>query len=66
METKEAIEKVKDKYEGWMGYARSQKEVDELGEERDKVIALLKCGEEYKELYEVLADNVGIIPKVLR
>ena len=45
METKEAIEKVKDKYEGWMGYARSQKEIDKLGKERDKVVSLLQQGE---------------------
>ncbi len=52
MNTKEAIQKVKDKYEGWQGYARTQKEFDELGKERDKVIALLKRGEKYKAMWK--------------
>lgn len=52
METKEVIEKVKDKYEGWQGYARTQKEVDKLGEERDKVIELLQRGEKFEKMWE--------------
>jgi len=54
MKTKEAIEKVKDKYEGWQGYARSQKEFDELGKEREEVIALLKQGKKFKKIFQEL------------
>jgi len=52
MDTKKAIQKVKDKYEGWQGQARSQEEVDELGEERDEVIALLQQGKAYRLIVE--------------
>ena len=63
MKTKEAIEKVCNKYEGWQGYARTQKEADQLGKERDGIIELLERGEENKkykkiweELYEIASE----------
>ena len=52
MNTKEAVEKVSNKYEGWQGYARTQKEVDELGEERDRIIELLKRGEKFEVIFK--------------
>jgi len=66
MNTKGAIKKVEDKYEGWMGWASSQEEVNKLGEERDKIIKLLKRGEKYKTMWGEL-DTIyitGNIPKV--
>jgi len=59
VKTKEAIEKVKDKYEGWMGYARSQKEFDELEKERDEVISLLQQDEAYRQLVKELKEFYG-------
>jgi len=58
MEVKEAIEKVKDKYEGWMGYAMSQKIFNELEEERDEVISLLQQGEAYKNSHIELVKEI--------
>lgn len=34
--------------------------------EAKEVVELLQRGEKYKELYEVLCDNVGIIPKEIK
>lgn len=51
IDTKEAIEKIKQKYEGWQGYAKTQEKADELGRERDKVIALLKRGEAFENMW---------------
>ena len=59
MDTEKAIQKVKDKYEGWMGYARSQKEVDELGEERDEVITLLMRGSAFEKMFRQVEDMYG-------
>ncbi|MCK4329280.1 hypothetical protein KAX02_05505 [candidate division WOR-3 bacterium] len=59
MDTKEAIEKVKNKYEGWMGWASSQEEVDKLGEERDKIIELLQRGEKYKAIVKEFKEVWG-------
>ena len=52
MKFKTAIQNVKDKYEGWMGYAKSQKEIDELSKERDDVITMLKMGKKYQKLWK--------------
>ena len=57
MKAEKAIKKVKDKYEGWMGYARSQKEVDELEEERDKVIVLLQQGEKCRLILQLVEEE---------
>lgn len=59
MNTKEAIKKVRNKYEGWQGYARTQKEVDQLGEERDEIIDLLKRGKEYEQMWEKVKEDYG-------
>ena len=42
-----------------------QKDSDALknSEKADQIVELLQHGEEYKILYGVLCDNVGIIPK---
>jgi len=56
MKTKQAIEKVKNKYEGWMGWASSQKEVDELIKEINEITALLQQGEKYKQMWESMIN----------
>lgn len=64
MDTREAIEKVRGKYEGWMGYARTQEEVDGLEKERDGIIKLLQEGEEnkkYKEAWEEFKEINGSV-----
>ena len=69
MDINKAIEKVKDKYEGWMGYARSQKEFNELEIERDKVISLLQQGEKYKHMWQSIKSakiNDKTIQKAIR
>ena len=65
MKTKQAIEKVKNKYEGWMGWASSQKEVDELIKEINEITALLQQGEKYRQMWEsmVNASKCLIDPK---
>ena len=57
METKEAIEKVKGKYEGWMGWADSQKEVDSLIKERNEVIEILEQGKVYRQMIDKMRWN---------
>ena len=52
MEVKEVIQHIKDKYEGWEGWAHSQEEVNKLGQECNEVISLLQELEKYKEMWE--------------
>ena len=59
MEVKGAIQCVKDKYEGWEGYAQSQEEVNKLGKECNEVISLLQDLEKYKEMWEEFDNKYG-------
>ena len=61
MEVKEAIQCVKDKYEGWEGYAQSQEECNELGKECNEVISLLQDLEKCKLCWEDIRDYYGYI-----
>ena len=42
MNINKAIEKICSKYEGWMGYASSQKEINNLDKEMVKIIKLIR------------------------
>ena len=69
MDINEAIEKVKDKYEGWMGYAMSQKVFNKLESERDEIISILQQGEKYKHMWESIESakiNDRIIQNAIR
>ena len=59
MDVKEAIEKVKDKYEGWMGYAMSQKVFNELEKERNEVIYLLQQLKKYRQIFEYVIARIN-------
>ena len=58
MEVKRAIQCVKDKYEGWIGYAQSQEEVNKLGKECNEVISLLQELEKYKEIVKSIQWHI--------
>ena len=58
MDVKEAIQHIKDKYEGWEGWAHSQEEVNKLGQECNEVISLLQDLEKYKEIVKSIQWHI--------
>ena len=58
MNINKAIEKICDKYEGWMGYASSQKEVNNLGKERNKIIKLIRVLESENIVYKDIITEI--------
>ena len=63
MKTKQAIQCINDKYEGWIGYARDQREFKKLERENNQVVSLVeKLDSEniaYKKLLRELHNKYG-------
>jgi hypothetical protein len=69
MDTKDAIQHIKDKYEGWEGYAQSQKEADKLWKECEEIIKLLEHlsaaqveGEKYRAILNEFKKKLDFSP----